>query len=210
MICSLYKRLLIKLAQKGFNTSRIQQRIINKQLNLGCGALPLKGYSNLDIGGGDHIINLAMHPIPCDDNSINTVVSTSFINYLPFNASVRLVKEVHRVLKPGGITRFSVQDLHLFCQKYINRDQAFFSSTESINRIPIKASTGMLFNQWFFGHETPGGNCKQFYDYETLASIFTYAGFSKVKRMNAFQSAIKDIHQIDNRPEQMFFLEAVK
>jgi len=48
------------------------------------------------------------------------------------------------------------------------------------------------------------------YDFESLALLFKNAGFRTVEQKKYRESVLADIEKIDNRPEQMFFLEATK
>ena len=64
---------------------------------------------------------------------------------------------------------------------------------------------------WFYGYKTAKHKvCQYVYDYETLADLFYVAGFRVVKQMAYGESSLPDVHLIDNRPDQMFFLEAIK
>ena len=55
-----------------------------------------------------------------------------------------------------------------------------------------------------------GMPCRYFYDYDSLAYLFKEAGFPIVEQKQFRESRLKDIELIDNRPDQMLFLEAVK
>ena len=66
------------------------------------------------------------------------------------------------------------------------------------------------FAAWFYGYETAGGGCKYFYDYDSLAYLFRSAGFAVVEKRGYLDSRLPDVPAIDNRPDQMFFLEATK
>ena len=70
---------------------------------------------------------------------------------------------------------------------------------------------GEKLNHFFSGFPATGGKrCHFVYDFETLALLFERAGFETVERKAYRDSAIEQIETIDNRPEQMFFLEARK
>jgi hypothetical protein len=48
------------------------------------------------------------------------------------------------------------------------------------------------------------------YDFESLSVLFTKAGFSTVEERPFQKSRLAQVELFDNRPDQMFFLEAVK
>ncbi|KAJ3497787.1 hypothetical protein NLJ89_g10301 [Agrocybe chaxingu] len=47
---------------------------------------------------------LLTEPLPIEPNSVDCVLSNCVINLLPFEGKVILLKEIHRILKPGGRT----------------------------------------------------------------------------------------------------------
>ena len=101
--------------------------------------------------------------------------------------------------KRVNIASYVVKDTDFFFQKLTNGDERFEGKT-----------MGDKFNSWFYGYLTGGGPTKYFYDYETLADLFISAGFSVVEKKKYMDSRLKEIKSIDNREDQMFFLEAVK
>lgn len=77
------------------------------KLNLGCGDKKREGYCNVDLcGEPDLRCDLTAFPWPFEDNSIDEVFSEHFLEHvLDFEKTVR---EIHRILKPGGIMHFKV------------------------------------------------------------------------------------------------------
>jgi hypothetical protein len=69
---------------------------------------------------------------------------------------------------------------------------------------------GDKFNAWFYGYQIGNNSCQYVFDYESLACLFQEAGFSVIERKDYLDSRLPNIELIDNRPEQMFFLEAIK
>ena len=45
---------------------------------------------------------LLTEPLPIESNSVDCVLSNCVINLLPMEGKASLLKEVHRILKPGG------------------------------------------------------------------------------------------------------------
>jgi glycosyltransferase involved in cell wall biosynthesis len=93
---------------------------MTKTLDLGCGDKPRNPFLADDIFGVDVRSNLAgnirsadlaIEPIPFDDDSFDFLTAFDFIEHIPRvvyvperrNAFVELMNEVHRVLRPGGI-----------------------------------------------------------------------------------------------------------
>jgi predicted SAM-dependent methyltransferase len=114
------------------------------------------------------------------------------IGYFTLARATYLIKNVYEILKPDGVCRFGTQDLEIITQKYQNNDPNF-----QCDRI----------NEWFNGYEANGKKCKYVYDYDALSGLFFLAGFEDVQPVTYNGGVIKGY---DNRPEQQFFLEAVK
>ena len=80
------------------------------KLNLGSGARPMDGYINVDkipgIAGVDVVHDLDVYPWPFEDNSMEEVIMDQCLEHLVDRN--RAMKEIHRVLKKGGLARISV------------------------------------------------------------------------------------------------------
>ncbi|CAB1070112.1 hypothetical protein D1AOALGA4SA_828 [Olavius algarvensis Delta 1 endosymbiont] len=203
-------------AQLKYYLFRLQQCTPLRQevdkLNMCSGSSRIPGYLNLDISArADLPINLAKRNLPLPDSSIEVVVSMSAINYFTRDRARELINEIYRVLKPGGITRFGVQDLEKLAARYVQKDRDFFFQKLPDGTFRFEGPTlGDKFVAWLYGYESGGSTCRYFYDYESLAYLFREADFPMVEKKKYLQSRIADIELIDNRPGQMFFLEARK
>ena len=73
-----------------------------KRLNLGSGSQLLEGYINVDFGNPkcDMTVDLMQLPWPWEDNSVDEVFSSHCFEHLP--NLLGAMREVHRILKPGG------------------------------------------------------------------------------------------------------------
>jgi len=92
------------------------------KLNIGCGGRPLEGYINVDMDDinklkeryPDKIFpdNIIIYPwdifeLPLDDSSVEEILCEAMIEHLSFEEEPLFFLEVKRVLKPGGIFKFS-------------------------------------------------------------------------------------------------------
>ena len=182
------------------------------RLNLGAGDQRIPGYFNVDLGGdADLLLDLERSGLPFPGGSVEAVVCMSAINYLTAGSAERLIAETHRVLRPGGVARYGVQDLKKLVALYLARDDAFFGQrgANREERFPGPTRADKL-AAWFYGHPTAGGPCRYVYDYESLAHRFASAGFRVVEERAYLSSRLPEVERIDNRPDQMFFLEAVR
>jgi len=80
------------------------------KLNLGSGGLPMEGYINVDMNPKapqvDVVYNLDEYPWPFESNSVDEVVMEHCLEHLIDHN--RGMKEIHRILKKGGIAKISV------------------------------------------------------------------------------------------------------
>ena len=184
-----------------------------RKINICSGSIILDGYCNIDIEpSADICIDLEKKLFPFLDGSINTAVCISAINYFTRERAQEIVNETYRVLEKDGIARFATQDFKTIVKKYLSDDKKFFFQKLSSGEQRFRGETmADKINSWFYGYKTSGDkSCKYFYDYDTLETLFKKAGFKNIKNKKYMESSIPEIKLIDNRPEQMFFLEAIK
>lgn len=107
-------------------SDKMETQIKNKKLNLACGRDYKKGWINTDIlkdeSRGvkpDIVFDLQYFPWPIKSNSCEYVLLSHYLEHLPHlietdvgkqDALVRTMKEVHRILKPGGTREIRVPD----------------------------------------------------------------------------------------------------
>jgi SAM-dependent methyltransferase len=77
-----------------------------KILDLGCGKNKIKGSIGLDIvkaDGVDIVWDLTKFPYPFKDNEFDIVNASHILEHIEYNKDFfKLMKEVHRILKPKG------------------------------------------------------------------------------------------------------------
>jgi SAM-dependent methyltransferase len=80
------------------------------KINLGSGGKPLEGYVNVDSNQKapkvDVVWNLDDYPWPFKDDSADEVLMDQCLEHLTDHN--RAMKEAHRILKKGGVTKISV------------------------------------------------------------------------------------------------------
>lgn len=179
------------------------------RINLCCGPNLLPGWVNVDIQGADVNVDLEHELLPFPDASASVVVCISAINYFTRERGRELLADVLRVLRPGGLLRLGVQDLQLLARRYLDGDMAFWGEALKSGADRFAGPTlADKFNGFFYGFQSYGKSCRWVYDAQSLTLLLTEAGFSSIAPKAYRESEIPEIERIDNRPEQMFFLEA--
>ena len=183
-----------------------------RKLNLACGTQKVTGYFGIDlVAGADLHMDLSTMDLPFPTSSIETVVCMSAINYFTRPRARQLAREIHRVLRPGGVCRIGVQDMRALAGRYVRGDREFFFQKLADGRDRFEGPTlGDKFAAWFYGYAVGAHRCEYFYDFESLAYLVREAGFGVVEHKSYRESRISEVAELDNRADQMFFLEAVK
>jgi predicted SAM-dependent methyltransferase len=196
---------------RGVDRFLAQNKVV--RINLCCGPVRLPGYVNVDVDpSADVVLDLEKDLLPFPDGCAEAVVCMSAINYFTRERALEIIRDVHRVLQPGAIARFGVQDLRILAAKYLDRDSEFFFQRLPGGRVRFPGETfADKLNAWFWGqHKGLGYLGKYAYDFESLRLLFERAGFVEIENRKYCESSLEDVAQIDNRPEQMFFLECRK
>lgn len=78
------------------------------KLNLGCGLDVKEGYVNLDVvllPGVDVVHNIEKLPLPFHDEEFEEILCRDVLEHIDYPP---LLKELHRILKPGGVLKIRV------------------------------------------------------------------------------------------------------
>jgi predicted SAM-dependent methyltransferase len=130
--------------------------------------------------------------VPFGDDSVDFLFASHILDMLTLSDGARLIEEAHRVLKPGGLIRLSVSDFDRNIELYRSGGKQ-----EALVRL-------------FGTSRSPRDRRYCMYDYETLASVLSAAGFVEIRRCRCREGAVPDLEFLDNRPEESLFVEAMK
>jgi ubiquinone/menaquinone biosynthesis C-methylase UbiE len=184
---------------------------IYTKMNLGCGNKFFPGYLNVgfwaDLGSGlvykdPNGINGAVmlnhdlsQGIPAEDNSLDVIYHSHFIEHLSYQEAWAFLKECYRVLKPGGIHRAVVPDLEVWINAYNSNNKFLFEKyleyglrgDSYLYGTKAAVFMGMLHNH---GHKCG-------WDYEMLHDVLSKVGFCDIKRVMWQESDITEIAVIE-------------
>jgi predicted SAM-dependent methyltransferase len=177
----------------------------SRRLQFGCGAFPAPGWinTNLDPGPGVDLVGDIRNGLPLSANSIQYIASMHALCELPYLDVVPALRELHRVLEPGGVLRLGLPDLDRAIAAYRSGDRAYFTipddETPSIDGKLVVQMT------WY-------GTNRMMFTVRLAQELLERAGFRDVRRA-AFRettSRYPEIVELDNRPKESFFVEALK
>ena len=165
---------------------RIQQMSLWKpsKINLGCGSFSKRGYLNVDLcPGGDLTLDLR-RGLPFESNCCDTIFSEHFFEHIDYPEPVRhLFSECLRVLKPGGIFRFSVPDTEWPLYDYRDGSDAsyFLACKEHGWGHPSYCTVR---SEHINYHFRQNGEHRFAYDEETARKMLESVGFSEIERVS--------------------------
>ncbi len=137
-------------------------------LNIGTGGRDLAGWVNLDeTKPGDVLARVP--PIPFRDECFDEILMSHVVEHMPLDAGRAVMKECHRILKPGGVMTVIVPDAKIISLAYL----AGQVDNETLNDLYVYSYCQESQHRWF-------------YDRRTLNQIVTDAGFVGLRRLNRF------------------------
>ena len=200
------------------------------KVNLGCGLAVTKGWINVDaslnalfaswprvvhkllyrLSGSNRYYSLEQYcdllennvfmqhdlsySIPLKDQTADFIYSSHFLEHLFKQDAERLLTDCYRALKPGGILRISIPDLAYAISLYARGEKE------------------QMMTAYFFVEDKESflARHKYMYDFDLLKSLLEKIGYSQVTRCAYQAGQTPDIKQLDNRPEDSLFVEAIK
>jgi predicted SAM-dependent methyltransferase len=177
-------------AQRAQIDAYIAQHGVRK-LHLGCGHCVLDGWLNVDIFP-EHpgVVYLdATSPFPIAEASFDYIFSEHVIQHFPFRSALVMLKECHRILKPGGVLRLSTPNLLRLVSLVTEREgaaQREYTRLASEKYIPENTAQlpAFVVNNffWDFTHQFV-------HDPESLRHALERAGFTTIEPVEIGTSA---------------------
>lgn len=176
-----------------------------QRLHWGCGHSPAQGWINSDIKqlGGIDIVADIRQGLPLDGESIDYAVSIHALPEIPYNDQLSVLRELHRVLKPGGVLRLGLPDLLKGVRAWERGDRDYFLvPDDDAQSLGAKLIVQLL---WY-------GYIRTLFVPELIEELLLKAGFSQVAHceFQRTKSRFDEIVSLDNRENESLFVEAVK
>lgn len=176
-----------------------------RRLNWGCGSHVGPGWINTDIKEAPEVDLVAdiRQGLPLEDDSIEYAVSVHALPELGYGEIIPALRELKRVLRPGGVLRLVLPDLQKAIDAYVRRDHGYFHLVEE------DATTlgGRLVTQilWY-------GYSRTLFTSDFTAELLAKAGYVDVVSCQPHRtvSRFDEIIELDNREGESLFIEGTK
>tara|TARA_R110002096_G_scaffold380788_1_gene574693 strand:- start:995 stop:1534 length:540 start_codon:yes stop_codon:yes gene_type:complete len=139
------------------------------KINIGCGWRNF-GSDWIHVDGGDyeHLDHKDISNLIYDDNSVDLIYASHVIEYFDREEVISVLKEWHRVLKPGGTLRLAVPDFFAMTKLYF------------VDEYPLEEILGPLYGKMDMGDEKIYH--KTTYDESDLRRLLSTLGFKNFRR----------------------------
>lgn len=221
------------------------------KLNIGCGLAPAHGYVNLDnspslsvqnnlplricTGVIEQLLRRRLYTrfpkgvkrqdvtqgLPYGNETVSVVYSSHMLEHLPRQQAEEFLRDVYRVLTPGGILRLALPDLESKAREYLSLlDQArqgelaaipadeFMSSTQLGLRSRGRISRPREYFRMVLARERH----LWMWDAPSLFAVLKHIGFVQISQRHFRESGIPEVSLLDleNRKSDSFYTEACK
>jgi SAM-dependent methyltransferase len=137
------------------------------------------------------------------DASVDYAVAIHALQDLPYLDVVPALRELRRVLRPGGVLRLGLPDLGRAIEAWLRHDRAYFYIPDE----ETGTLGGKLIVQaiWYGSTRTP-------FTWDFVHELAVKADFREVTRckFRHTESAWPEIVELDNRERETLFVETVK
>lgn len=136
------------------------------KLHLGCGKRYIPEYVHIDAVNFEHVDHVASidNLSFIGDNTVDVIYNCHVLEHFKRRDVIRVLKEWHRVIKPGGVLRISVPDFAALSQLY--------QRTSDLNVV-----IGALFGRQDYLYNVH----YNVFDFNSLRSNLEDAGFSTIR-----------------------------
>jgi predicted SAM-dependent methyltransferase len=182
---------------------RVLMQMNDVKLHFGCGPRILSGWVNIDgwnFPGIDFATDLRQR-LPFGDAKCRLVFTEHVFEHIDTDFRLPVLREILRVLQPGGTLRIVVPDCEQFVDAYIRHDTAWFQTALGS---PVSGAEGL--NTVFTMHTH-----RVIDDFESLSETLQKVGFSHVERSSFNASAIPELridHDAPSRVRCSLYVEA--
>jgi predicted SAM-dependent methyltransferase len=182
---------------------RAARLALNRQpllLHLGSGKILLERWVNVDlVGMNPDVWWDLLKPLPWPDASADGVFLEHVIEHFPLDDVLRMLRDIRRVLRPGGVARVAVPDLGRFMKSYAG-DGEFIRGARAHRPTLLLAAAEVTQTH---GHRSA-------WDAETLTLALRTAGFEDVRECAFGESRLDPAPESAGRAAVTVYAEGVR
>lgn len=89
------------------------------RLNLGSGNTHIAGFISVDLYDAEAEVRADITELPYSDESVDEIICLQVIEHIHYAKSDDIFKEMHRVLKPGGMATVETVDFDYICRSVL-------------------------------------------------------------------------------------------
>lgn len=139
------------------------------KIDIGCGENKREGYTGVDlvsVDGVDLVVDVTKEDLPFDENTVDAVFTSHFLEHVTTDEAMHVLGEVNRVLVKGGEVEIIVPNLPRVLELFL---QADFENRWS------------WWVQTIFGNQADAGQFhKDGYDSDKIYLMLEAAGFREI------------------------------
>ena len=166
------------------------------RLHIGSGPTRVPGWINIDLHPAELALDLRWG-LPFADGSVDLVYSAHCLEHQYLADGLHTLREIHRVLEPGGRVRLVVPDMEAYARAYVEDDADFFTARREVWRWVPEGLTPLMTVLGNGGAGARGADAgerhKYGYDFVTLATMLRRAGFWQVERVSFMAGATTEL-----------------
>jgi SAM-dependent methyltransferase len=177
---------------------------VTRRLNWGSGG-HVKGWITSDKTPypGVEVVGDIRDGLPLESDSIDYAVSIHALPEIPYLDLVPTLRELRRVLKPGGVLRLELPDLDKGIEAYLKKDKDYFQIPDE----EVRSLGGKLIVQliWY-------GYARSPFTHDFIEELLLKAGFARVSTCAHRTTSSKhpEIVELDSRERESLYVEATK
>jgi predicted SAM-dependent methyltransferase len=175
-----------------------------KKLHVGAGGAAIEGWLNVDIQPqNERVVFLdatAAYPVP--DGTFDYVFSEHLMEHLSLEDQARMLAEVRRTLKPGGIYRVATPDLDAILDlrgqtSDLAREYREWSASVHYPGHVAKLGEGAKGDAFLINNYMHNWGHRFVHSESSLRLLLGRAGFRAIKRVRVHESTHRELQQLE-------------
>lgn len=135
----------------------------------------------------DVVHDLSVTPYPFASNVADKIYFGDVIEHLSKFIVPGVLKEIHRILKPGGYLDITTPDLEWIAERIYKKDWAQMANVDWLNKNgdPFEDAMEVIYAGWVHetDHKIPGMGHINGFNQDKLTRYLSNAGFTKIIRV---------------------------